>query len=333
VTAAVAWSAGSSYIVVTDLPGAADDPIAITAAALTGGTDDSGTATQTQWDAALGLFVRALGPGQVAAPGNTVAAMLTSLANHAQANNRFAIGDLANTTSKATLTSAAGVVTALVNSRHIMLLGGWEIIPALVAGAPRTVPRSGTVMGLIARVDNDTGNPNVPAAGEAGDSVFATGLVYEPSDADRQDLNALGVNLATNYYGAIRNYGYRTAASPVNLPNHWMASNLRLDMAIKAEGLADGEPFVFDQIDGRGHKAAEFNGVLTGKLLARYRDGALFGDTPGQAFTVNTGPTVNTPARNAAGELWALIQARRSPFAELVNIEIRVVSIREELLS
>lgn len=329
--AAVAWSAGSSRIVVTDLPAAADDPVAITNAALTGGADDNATATQTQWDAALALFVRALGPGQVAAPGNSSAAMLTALANHAAANNRFAIGDLANTTSKATLTTAAAAITALSNARHIMLLGGWEIIPATVAGAPRTVPRSGTVMGLIARVDNDTGNPNIPAAGEAGDSVFATGLVYEPSDVDRQDLNALGVNLALNYYGAIRNYGFRTAASPLALPNHWMASNVRLDMAIRAEAEADGQKFVFDQIDGRGHKAAEFGGVLVGKLLGRYRDGALSGATPGEAFIVNTGPTVNTPARNAAGELWALIQARRSPFAELVNIEIRVVSIREEL--
>ena len=329
--AAVAWSAGSSRIVVTDLPAAGDDPVAITNAALTGGSDDNATAAQAQWDAALALFVRALGPGQVAAPGNSILTMLTALANHAAANNRFAIGDLANTTSKATLTTAAAAVTALSNARHIMLLGGWEIIPALVSGAARTVPRSGTIMGTIARVDNDTGNPNIAAAGAAGDSVFATGLVYEPSDIDRQDLNALGVNVALNYYGAIRNYGFRTAASPTALPNHWMASNVRLDMAIRAEAVAEGEKFVFDQIDGRGHKAAEFGGVLTG-ILQRYEQiKALYGDTPAEAFQVNTGPTVNTPARNALGELWALIQVRRSPFAELVNIEIRVVSIREEL--
>lgn len=337
VTAAAAWSATSDYITVTDDVTAADDPVAVTNVPLAGGTDASGSATQVEWDAALALFVRALGPGQVAAPGNTTAAMLTSLANHAAANNRFAIGDLANTTSKATLLAAAGTITALTNARHIMLLGGWQIIPALIAGAPRTVPRSGTVMGLMSQVDNLTGNPNVPAAGgpengvSRGDSVFATGLAYEPSDADRQDLNAAGVNLAKNYYGAIRNYGYRTAASTVNLPNHWKANNLRLDMAIRAQGEAAGENFVFDQIDGHGQKAAEFAGVLTGILLRYHRLGALYGDAPSDAFRVDTGPLVNTPARNDNGELWAIIQARRSPFAELVNIEIRVVSTREAL--
>jgi hypothetical protein len=342
VIAAAAWSAGSSYVTITTLPTATDNPTAVTASALVGGTDDAGTATQTQYDAALDLFPSRLGPGQVAAPGISTSAMNTSLANHAQAKNRFAIGDLPNTTSKATLKTAAAAITSLVNSRYIMLIGGYQVIPALVAGVPRVVTRVGTVMGLIADSDIRTKNPNLAAAGDqsisAGDSVFATDLVYVPTGPDRQELNLAGVNLALNYNGAIRNYGFVTAADRTLLPNHWMANNVRLDMAIKAEATAVGDTYVFAQIDGKGATTSRFAGALEGVLLNYYRLGALFDDAfaggpggPSTAFKVDTGPTVNTPALLASGQLTAVIQLRRSPFAELVQINVRVVSIREEL--
>jgi hypothetical protein len=343
VTAAVAWSAGSSYVTVTSLPTATDNPVAIVGAPLVGGTDDQATVTQTQYDIALDLFPTRLGPGQVAAPGISTGAMNTSLANHAQAKNRFAIGDLPNSTSKATLKTAAAAITALVNSRYIMLVGGYQVIPALIAGVPRTVTRVGTVMGLIADSDIRTKNPNLAAAGDqsvgAGDSVFATDLVYVPTGPDRQELNLAGVNLALNYNGAIRNYGFVTAADRMLLPNHWMANNVRLDMAIKAEATAVGDSYVFAQIDGRGATTSRFAGALEGVLLNYYRLGALFDNAfaggpggPATAFKVDTGPTVNTPALLASGTLTAVIQVRRSPFAELVQINVRVVSIREELV-
>ena len=344
VTEAVAWSAGSSYVVITDLVTASDNPVAVTNVALTGGTDDAGAITQTQYDTALSKLVSTLGPGQVAAPGVATTAMNTSLANHAAANNRFAVGDLVNSSSKATLKTAAAAVTGLVNARHILLVGGYQTIPALVAGSPRTVSRVGTVMGLIARSDIATGNPNLAVAGDqssaAGDSVFATGLVYEPTDADREELNEAGVNMAINYYGAIRNYGFRTAASKVALPNHWQASNVRLDMAIKAEAIAVGDRYVFRQIDGRGHTAADFGAELTGILLRYLALGALYTDEAqggaglaSSAFLVSTGSGVNTPELVADGVLSAVIQVRRSPFAELVQINVRVVSTREELVA
>jgi len=344
VTEAVAWSAGSSYITVTDNVAAADNPVAVTAAPLTLGADDRAGVTQTQYDTALGLFGPELGPGQVFAPGISTTTMATALSNHAAANNRFGLFDLANSTSKATLKTAAAAVTVLANARYLMILGGYQIIPALVAGVPRTVPRSGTVAGLIARQDIRSGNPNLAAAGDqgssAGDSVFATGLVYTPTAPDREELNGAGVNLAVNYYGAIRNYGFRTAANPVTFPNSWQASNIRLDMAIKAEATTEGDRFVFSQIDGRGHTAARFAGVLTGILLRYYTLGALYDNSssggiggPSTAFTVDTGLTVNTPALVAAGTLSAVLQVRRSPFAELVQINIRVVSTREELIA
>jgi hypothetical protein len=344
VTEAVAWSANSDYITITDDVTASDNPVAATNVALTGGTDDRGTTTQTQYDTALDLFTPDLGPGQVFAPGISTSAMATSLSQHAADNNRFALWDLPNSTSKATLLTAASAVTDLADASRLMIIGGYQKIPALVAGVPRTVPRSGSVAGIIARNDIRFGNPNQAVAGDQGfsigDSVFATDLVYKPTAADRQDLNEAGVNLGLYYYGAVRNYGFRTAAPKLTFPNHWMAGNVRLDMAIKAECQAEGERFVFSQIDGFGHTAAKFAGVLEAILLRYYQKGALYDNRaaggvggPSTAFTVDTGPGVNTPELVADGVLSAVIQVRRSPMAELVNIKIRVVSTREELVA
>jgi hypothetical protein len=69
VTAAQAWSTGSRYIDITPVgTGALTDSAAVT---LAGGADDRTNATDTQRQAALDRFSKALGPGQVSMPGDT----------------------------------------------------------------------------------------------------------------------------------------------------------------------------------------------------------------------------------------------------------------------
>jgi hypothetical protein len=98
-------------------------------------------------------------------------------------------------------------------------------------------------------------------------------------------------------------------------------------MAIVARCEAVGEEVVFSQIDGKGHALAKFNGMIAGVLKELYDEGALYGDEPSEAFTVNTGPAVNTPKTLEAGELRAVASVRMSPHAELVDIEIVKVPI------
>ena len=59
--------------------------------------------------------------------------------------------------------------------------------------------------------------------------------------------------------------------------------------------------------------------------------GALYGDTPADAFVVNVGSPVNTPATIAAGELNAQASVRMSPFAQYVQILLTAVPTTQSL--
>lgn len=301
----------------------------------TSGDDDHANADDTDWADALDLFTKDLGPGQVLAPGKTTAAVHGALADHAEENNRIALLDLADDADRADLetaaTSAASGVSDPKNTRRAVPLAPWYEVPGVGGGTHRTVPPSAVVAGIVARNDAETGNPNLAAAGPQGLSRFALDVTQTYTDADREDLNDAGVNVGRNVRGQVQNYGWRTLADPDTDVQWVQASKARTHMAIIAEGEAIAERYVFSQIDGKGHKAAEFAGDLTGVLLGYYSLGALFGDTPEEAFTVDVGSDVNTPESIADGELRAVVAVRTSPFAELVTLEIVAVPVDESI--
>jgi hypothetical protein len=93
-------------------------------------------------------------------------------------------------------------------------------------------------------------------------------------------------------------------------------------MAIFAQADLIAENYVFSEIDGKGVTIKKFGGELQAMLMTFFQEGSLYGDTPDQAFIVDTGSTVNTPTTIANLELHAVLMVRMSPFAELVVIEI-----------
>lgn len=317
--AAITWSTASSYVTVTALASALD-PAVVAATSLTGGTDDRASVIESHWTSALGVFTRSLGPGQVSAPGRTTQASGSALLAHAQANNRVALLDLPDTATVGTLTSAAALLRADGNADYGAAFGPWVQVPGIVPGTTRTVPYSAVQAGLESRRDQ-IGNANIAAAGGEWPLVFVVSLNVTFSDADRETLLRAGLNTAKSVYGTLETYGYRTLVDPLTKPNAVQFNHSRLRMAISAQGEAIGENFVFDQIDGRGLKAGEFGNAITGMLLEYYNAGALYGETPDQAFRVDVGPAVNTTVTIAAGELHAAASVRMSPHAEAVYIE------------
>jgi phage tail sheath protein FI len=323
---AVAWAATSNYIRLTDLGGG--DPTAATSSLATGA--DGGGPGDTEFGTALDLFTKDLGPGQVSAPGITVAAQQTLLAEHAESHNRIALLDLQDTATVATLISGAATIRALGQARYTSLWAPWAVVPGVSPGTERTVPYSAIQAGLIARSDASGKSVNIPAAGENGQSNYSIGLSQDAfTDADRELLNDAGVNVARTVYGGVRTYGYRTAVNGV-LSETWLQlSNARLGMVIAAKADAVAERYVFSEIDGRGKEIAKFNGELVGLLLPYYAAGSLYGDSPEQAFKVDTGDQVNTDETIAARELHAVLSLRMSPAAERVTIEIVKSAITE----
>lgn len=317
--AALAWYPAATYINLVSGAGTGD-PSVIAATPLVGGADDRASITDTHWNTALGLFVRSLGPGQVSMPGRTTATAHGNLMSHAANNNRVALLDAPDTAVVATMTAAATSAKALGNTDYGAMFAPWVKVPGVVSGTTRTVPYSAVQAGLEARRDA-TLSPNRAAAGRDFGLQYVTSLNTEFSDADRETLLLAGVNTAKTVFGLMETYGYRSLANPTSAPTYLQFNYARLRMAITARGEDIGEGFVFAQIDGRGLKTAEFGNAIAGMLLDYYVQGSLYGETPDEAFRVDTGPTVNTPVTIAAGELRAVASVRMSPHAEVVYIE------------
>jgi len=330
--ALVSFLASGPYARLTGVTKPTEKPKAGTVA-LKGGADGTVPITKAAALAsALSTCSASLGPGQVLAPGKTSAEMHTALLAHAAGTsdlgvNRVALLDGPLGAPEAELKTLAGTQRGTVQDRYGALWAPWANIPGLAPGTVRYVPWSAIQAGIEARNDA-AGNPNQAGAGSWGVSRYATGLYRTFTDAEREALLLAGVNTARSVYGVIESYAFRTLVDPNGVRGPWVQLNhARTNMAIVAKSAAVGEEIIFSQLDGRGHTIAKFNGMLAGMLKELYDDGALYGDEPTEAYTVNTGPAVNTPATLAEGVLKAVLSVRMSPHGELIQIEIVKVPI------
>jgi hypothetical protein len=320
-----AFLASGSY---ATLDGASGGPLKVGTVTLADGTDGVVPAVaEDALDTGLAALSADYGPGQVLAPGRADEASHGAILEHCAGVslskvNRIALLDPAITDGVTELTSAATALRAMDEARYGSLWGPWAIIPGLAPGTTRVVPWTAIEAGILARNDQ-AGNPNLAGAGPNGVSNYAIGLVQTFSDDERETLLYAGVDTARSVYGTIEAYAFRTLVDPNGPNSAWRELNhARLNMAIVAQSEAIGEQFVFSQIDGRGHTIARFNGALAGMLKTFFDIDALFGDTPADAFEVNTGSAVNTTDTIADGVLKAVLSVRMSPHAELVQIYI-----------
>lgn len=325
--AAMAWQ--SKWVTVTAPTSPTGvDPAVLAASALSTGADDNAGITDPIRVASLTYFTADLGPGQVSIPGNLTAGNRTALIAHAAANNRQALLDATNTGTKATLITEAQGLQASGNE-YGALVGPWVYIPGIDAGTIRTVPPSALMAGLIARNDA-ANNTAVPAAGSNGVAQYVLGVTQPPfSDADRQDLNEAGFNLVRTHAGGIQLYGYRTLG--IKTGSWAYLSVQRTRMALVAEYSLVADNYVFAILDGKKHTISQFGGEIKA-VNEKYRNiGALYGDTPEEAYFVDVGESVNTPDSIAAGELHALSEVRISGMAELVVIDFVKIATNQSL--
>lgn len=319
--AAVLWSQTSQYIRLA-LGASANDPNVAAAAALSAGSDDRTNIVDTQRFAALDRLTADLGPGQVSMPGTTTSTVHGALLTHAKNRRRTAILDAPDTPTQATLVTAASSARN-GDQRYGGMFAPWLVAPGVVTGTIRTVPPSALVAGKIAKNEAAGFGAGDPAAGDLGQAEFISGLSQLPwDDTTRQTLNGAGINVIRPMFGGFRIYGWRSLVDAVADPDWAGLNNSRLFGSISARAAAIAEGFVFDKIDGQGKKTSEFGGVLKGLLMDYYTNGDLYGATPQEAFFVDVGPQVNTPATLALNELHAVLNVKFSPFAEWVQIEI-----------
>ncbi len=328
-TQAVSWAASySKTIRVTNLGSVTaapnNNPAVISATSLTAGTDTTSPADAT-WVAALTAFSVTLGPGQVAAPARTTATVWEALSNHAQANNRYPLLDGPNVSTAATIVADSATVQGTVTDpSYGFMLAGWPIYSGPATGTatppyPRTVAPSAAVAALMARSDAVSANADVAAAGNNGMLRSAIGVSQTYSTANRGTLDAAGIGVIRLYRGQVQLYGYTSMALNITWSD---VGNCRLRMQIVDAVRRIGDGFEFADIDAKGHLASAFGGQISAFLNSLWSATALFGTTPADAFTVNVGPSVNTPVTAQARELIAQVAVRMSPTADQVTINV-----------
>lgn len=327
-TAAVAWAATSAYIRLTDL--AAGDPDTEQSIELAAGADDRNNISTAVIEASLALFTPDLGEGQVAVPGNTAEAVQEALIAHCLTTLRVPIIDPEDSAEAEAYIEAAGSLRSADGAKQGAMFGPWDVAPGLTGGTTRTVPPCARQLGAMARVDGETGNPNLAAAGDRGKARYVIGLSQTFSDADREALNDAGVNVSIVDEGVPTTYGWRTLADPVNESGWLPLSTSRLMLC----GLAAGarrvlKHYLFAQLDAQGEVVAKATDEIVNEVVKPFYDSrALYGLTLEEACAVVVEQETD-PTDGSIANLKATLVARPSKFAE--TVELVVVETNEAL--
>lgn len=290
--------------------------------------------TAGEYTTALAKLDSRLGSGQVAVVGEeAVTGLYKALAEHAETNNRIALLDVKSTdVTKAAVMTEGGLGTALTPAglkERIGVFGSWVEAPApagVIGGSARSVPASAVIAALCNRVDEE-GNPNQPAGGADLPLQYCGGLAYDPNDAERGELFTAGANMFKKTAGQILNYGFVTPIAQTSATPFWQLNCARARMWLQAESKRIGKKYYMRDIDGQGKLAAQLASDLKDLCKGLWEKGGLYGQTPGDAYSVNVGVTVNTAGDIAVGQLNAVAAVRFSLYAAQVNISLVSVPV------
>jgi uncharacterized protein len=177
------------------------------------------------------------------------------------------------------------------------------------------MPASGHVAGLWARSDNTRGVHKAPA-NEVLQGVV--GLAYQTTKGEQDTLNPIGVNCIRSFPGrGIRVWGARTLSSNPS----WRYINVRRLFNYVEKSIENGTQWVVFEPNDR-KLWARVNRDVSSFLRTVWRDGALFGSAPSEAFYVKIDDELNPPESRDLGRL--IIEIGMSPVkpAEFVIFRI-----------
>ncbi len=226
----------------------------------------------------------------VAAPGQTSAAVQDALLSHCETRkDRFAILD-----SPETITGGVDKLPKPRDSKY-----GAYYFPWIQVYDPDKgnifVPPSGHIAGVYSRTDSERGVHKAPA----NELVRgALGLKYNVSKGEQDLLNPKGINAIRFMNGGIRIWGARTLSSDPS----WRYINVRrLFIMVESSIERATQWVVFEPNDHRLWKRVQR--TISSFLTLLWRNGALMGTSPEQAFYVKCDEETNPPEVVDAGQL------------------------------
>jgi phage tail sheath protein FI len=161
---------------------------------------------------------------------------------------------------------------------------------------PIMVPPSGHIAGVWARTDARRGVHKAPANEVV---MGAIGLAFQVTGAEQGALNQVGINCIRSFTNrGLRVWGARTLSSDPE----WRYINVRRLFNFVAESIITGTQWsVFEPNDQRLWMQLKI--AASNFLMRVWRDGALFGATPEQAFYVKCDEETNPPEVIEAGQV------------------------------
>ena len=159
-----------------------------------------------------------------------------------------------------------------------------------------SVPPSGYIAGVWARNDTTAGVHKAPANEVVS---LAVGLDYQTTKGEQDTLNPNGVNCIRSFPGrGIRVWGARTLSSDPA----WRYINVRRLYNYVEKSIENGTQWVVFEPNDRS-LWSRVDRDITAFLRGVWRDGALFGNTPSEAFYVKVDDELNPPESRDLGRL------------------------------
>jgi uncharacterized protein len=167
------------------------------------------------------------------------------------------------------------------------------------AGRPILVPPSGHMMGVWGRTDETRGVYKAPA-NEVPRGI--TGLAYDVNFREQELLNPIGINCIRKFPNrGIRIWGARTLVEPEK--TEWRYISVRRLISYIERSIEVGTQWaVFEPNDQQLWTQVRY--CVMNFLERIWREGALFGATPEQAFYVKCDAENNTPETITLGRLY-----------------------------
>jgi Bacteriophage tail sheath protein len=182
------------------------------------------------------------------------------------------------------------------DSKYATLYWPWIKVFDPVSGQGMHVPPSGHMAGIWARNDDTRGVHKAPA-----NEIIrgALSLELQITKGEHDQLNPVGINCIRSFPGrGIRVWGARTLSSDPG----WRYLNVRRLFNYIEESILEGTQWVvFEPNDLDLWQRVKR--TLNAFLVRTWRDGALFGATPQEAFYVKCDAETNPPDVIDAGQL------------------------------
>jgi phage tail sheath protein FI len=217
-------------------------------------------------------------------------------------------------------------LSANYDSAYAALYYPWleTINPA--TGKPMTIPPSGHLAGIWARNDDTRGVHKAPA-NEVIRGALAPTLLITKGENDL--LNPIGVNCIRSFPGrGVRVWGARTMSSDPS----WKYINIRRLFNFIEESILNSTQWVVFEPNDRA-LWAKIRRTIAAFLVMQWRQGALFGLTPDEAFYVRCDDETNTAESMDLGQVICEIGVAPVKPAEFVVFRLAQMSSGTSLVS